>query len=106
MKDDGKAFIFTLKNPHGVEPTRYMKRKESEHAIQCYPKYGPTFGNSYGDINIADNCTKEDSCWINPSSAFQYEYHPQYKSSLYVNTTGPDYANDFSVLDYEVYTSN
>ena len=93
-----------MKNPHGVEPTRYMKKENSKTAIQCLPNYGPSFGNNKGDINIADNCTKEDSCWINPSSAFQYEYHPQYKSSLYVNTSDPDHDNNFSVLDYEVYS--
>ena len=27
-KDDDKAFIFTLKNDHGVEPTRFMKEKK------------------------------------------------------------------------------
>ena len=93
-----------MKNAHGVEPTRFMKKKESKTAIFCNPNYGPLFGNGYADIVIADNCTKEDSCWINPSSAFQYECHPQYKSSLYVNTSDPDHQNNFSVLDYEVYS--
>ena len=93
-----------MKNAHGVEPTRFMKKKESKYAIRCLPNYGPIFGNNKGDIAIADNCTKEDSCWINPSSAFQYECHPQYKSSLYVNTSDPDHINRFSVLDYEVYS--
>ncbi len=35
-----------------------------------------------------------------------YECHPEYKSSLFVNTAGPDEENYFSVLDYEVYTHN
>ena len=95
-----------MKNAHGVEPTRYMKKKESKTAIRCLPNYGPVFGNNKGDIFIVDNCTKESSCWINPPSDFQYECHPQYKSSLYVNTSDPDHINRFSVLDYEVYTSN
>ena len=95
-----------MKNAHGVEPTRFMKKKESKEAIGCSPNWGPLFGKNASDIYIGDNCTKESSCWINPSSAFQYEYHPQYKSSLYVNTSDPDHDNNFSVLDYEVYTSN
>ena len=95
-----------MKNAHGVEPTRFMKKKESKTAIQCYPNYGPIFGNNKGDIVIADNCNKIDSCWITGPSNFQYECHPQYKSSLYVNTSDPDHYNWFSVLDYEVYTSN
>ena len=66
-KDDSKAFIFTLKNPHGVEPTRYMKRRESYYAFRCYPHYGPIFGNYYWsyDIFINDNCNRENSCSIN-----------------------------------------
>ena len=95
-----------MKNAHGVEPTRFMKKKESKTAILCSPNWGPMFGNNYPDILIADNCTKESSCWINGPSAFQYDCHPQYKSSLYVKTAGPDNQNYFSVLDYEVYTSN
>ena len=100
-----------MNNPHGVEPTRYMKRKEIRNnvyirnynygGISCNPSYGPIFGDS--DINIADNCNRENSCWIGPSSRLQYECHPEYKSSLYVGTAGPDEVNRFSVSDYEVY---
>ena len=95
-----------MKNAHGVEPTRFMKKKESKEAIGCSPNWGPSFGNNNGDIYIADNCTKESSCWITDPSNFQYECHPEYRSSLYVNTSDPDHCNWFSVLDYEVYTSN
>ena len=102
-KDDSKAFIFTLKNPHGVKPTRFMK-KEYNPAIYCDPKCGPAFGSIYSDIRIADNCTKEDSCSINDSSYLQYECHPIYKSSLFVNTNDPENVNRFTVLDYEVYS--
>ena len=44
-----------MKNPHGVEPTRYMKREDSDSAINCDPRYGPIFGC---DIGIRDNCNK------------------------------------------------
>ena len=93
-----------MKNPHGVEPTRYMKRKESDCAIQCYPLSGPSFGDSV--IVICNYCNKVDSCCINNISEGDYECHPEYKSSLFVNTAGPDEENYFSVLDYEVYTHN
>ena len=95
-----------MKNAHGVEPTRYMKKKESDCAIFSSPKYGPTFGSIQPDICIANKCTNGNSCWIGPPSYLQYESHPKYKSSLYVNTSGPNNSNRFSVLDYEVYTHN
>ena len=104
-KNDDKAFIFTLKNPHGVEPTRYMKRKESEYAIECHPDCGPIFDESdRADIFINDNCNKENSCSIHDDGTNGYECHPEYKSSLFVDTAGPAEENKFSVLDYEVYT--
>ncbi len=94
-----------MKNAHGVEPTRYMKRKESKYAIECYPNYGPEFGNSNGsDICIRNNCNEEDSCSIDNDGTRAYECHPEYKSSLFVNTNKPNNIFQyFSVLDYEVY---
>ncbi len=87
-----------MKNPYGVKPTRFKKRRESDRAINCY--YGPSFGDD--DISISVNCN-ENSCSINNDGTHGYECHPQYKSSLFVNTAGPDERNSFSVLDYEVY---
>ena len=92
-----------MKNPHGVPPTRYMKRKESKYAIVCNPKWGPIFGCR--DICIGDNCNKEDSCFIdNNNNNHGYECDPQYKRSyLFANIAGSNFDNKFIVLDYEVY---
>ena len=91
-----------MKNAHGVEPTRFMKREESDCAIECNPRYGPLF---CGDIYIRDNCNEEESCFIYNNGSRGYDCHPEFKSSLFVNTAGPNEKNCFSVLDYEVYTS-
>ena len=105
IEDDDNAFIFTLKNPHGVEPTRFMKRKKCPLAICCNPEWGPTFGNILNfDIGIWGDCNIEPNCFIDNCAAKAYECHPQYKSSLFVNTDGPKEKNFFSVLDLEVYT--
>ena len=94
-----------MKNPHGVEPTRFIKRKESNCAIECDSVCGPIFGYySSSDIHITNNCNNNSNNKIGDPSHFQYECHPQYRSSLYVNTAGPDSTNYFSVLDYEVFT--
>ena len=111
-----------MKNPHGVEPTRFMKRKESEHAIGCYSLddyRGPIFGNCHikkngvlleyttnDDLYIGNFCDEEKQCYIHNDGTNAYECHPKYKSSLFVNTAGPDEENKFSVLDYEVFTIN
>ena len=86
-------FIFTLKNPHGVEPTRFMKRRESRSAIKCVHLCGPIFGDV--DIFIGNNCNKENNCFIINDGTSGYEFHPEHRISLFVNR--------FSVLDYEVY---
>ena len=64
-------------SPHGVEPIRYMKKKDSNRAIHCDPKYGPLFGNNTSYICIADNCNEESSNWINNPFYFQYECHSE-----------------------------
>ena len=93
-----------MKNPHGVEATRYMKRKESDYAISCYSEYGPVFGNgSDEDIYIGRKCNEENNCFIYNNDSFGYECNNEYKISLYVNTAGVDEENRFSVLDYEVF---
>ena len=87
-----------------------MKRKESDRAIKCDYDCGPLFGihpytydSYYYDIYIGNRCNEEDSCYIHNNGAGGYEYNPQYKSSLFVNTARADEKNWFSVLDYEVY---
>ena len=88
-----------MKNVHGVEPTRFMKRKESDCAIKCNPDYGPIFGNYDSDIYIVDNCNRKNNCFIFNDGSRGYDCHPEFKSSLFVNTAGLDKENCFSVLD-------
>ncbi len=83
-----------------------MKREGSEFAIECNPLNGPTFGNYLADISIVNNCNKGNNCFIHNDDTRGYKCHPKYRSSLFVNTAGPDEDNKFSVLDYEVYTHN
>ncbi len=106
MKDDKEAFIFTLKNFFGVEPTRYKKKKESEYAIFCCNNDGPTFGNGgsfRSAIATADKCNNENSCIINNDGTHGYECHHRYSRSLFTHTADLNKWNCFSVFDYEVY---
>ena len=50
------------------------------------------------------NNKKKNKCFVANNGTHGYECHPQYKSSLFVNTAEADERNYFSVLDYEVYT--
>jgi hypothetical protein len=43
---DSSAFLFTLKNPFGIPPTKYLIRKQAVQFAVCHkPKSGPTFGS-------------------------------------------------------------
>ena len=97
-------FIFTLKNPHDVEPTRFVRRKESQDGIICSLSYGPVFG--YYDMCISSRCNNKNSCWIDNNGKKGYECHSQFIRSLFVNTADPNERNVFVVLKYEVYGIN
>ena len=91
-----------MKNPHGVQPTRFMKKRNNHFAIVSNTNYGPRFSI---DMAIGDNCNRENSCWVSNDDGINgYGCHPEHKASLFVNTAGPNEANLFTVLDYEVYT--
>ena len=93
-----------MKNLHGIEPSKFMKKNDGKKAIWCNPSYGPVFG--FGrDIGICDNCNNEQRGWTNYGNS-SYECSSPLKSSLFVNTAGPDQTNYFKVSDYEVFTYN
>ncbi len=102
-KDDDEAFIFTLKNPHGVKPSKLIKKNDNNRAICCNPCYGPCFGLG-GDIGIYDNCNDNGGWTSFGNSAGSYECNSPLKNSLFVNTAKPDETNYFKVSDYEVFT--
>ena len=73
--------------------------RSSFFAIVCSTDAGPIFSF---DILIGDNCNREN-CLIQNNGTKGYGCHPEHKSSLFVNTAGPNDRNLFTVLDYEVY---
>ena len=81
-----------------------MKIKEMDCAITSNSIIGPTFGYmKASDVFIPNYCNIKIRCYINNDGKRAYECYPQYKSSLFVNTAGPDSTNYFTVLDYEVF---
>ena len=93
-----------MKNPHGVEPTRFMKREESKYAIGCDIHCGPIFGSKRdSDLLIGHHCNEGNSCYIHNDGERGYECHTEYKSSLFVNSSGSNEKNYFSIINYEVF---
>ena len=95
-----------MKNLHGIEPSKFMKKKDNNRAIYCNPSWGPVFGSGC-DLGINDNCNRDKGGWTKyGDSNGSYECKNSLKKSLFVNTAGPDETNCFIVSDYEVFTYN
>ena len=66
-KGNGNEFIFTLKNPYLIKPSKYnIKKKYLNNSICCDSNLGPIFGCN--DIRIEDNCN------INENKFTYYDY--------------------------------
>jgi hypothetical protein len=56
--DSLKSFIFSLKNPHNVQPRKFALKSDQKHrAIYCGSGYGPIFGEA-NDIGVTDKCNE------------------------------------------------
>ena len=86
---DDASFIFTLSNPHGVEPTKFVGSPNYgyDYGYQYPTIYGATNNGPYfgqGDIAICDNSN------INSSSTnFPYSYQDTtgYGNQLFVGSS-------------------
>ena len=54
-KGEGLEFVFSLKNPHDIPPSKFnIQKKWLDHSICCDINLGPIFGCN--DIRIENNC--------------------------------------------------
>ena len=97
-KNDSDSFIFTLKNPNRVSPSRYMKTDDDNKSITCIASKGPIFGDSA--ICICENCNTKDNSISNVNSSYEDSGN---NNSLFVNTDSSYKTNYFTTFDYEVY---
>ena len=96
-----QAFLFSLANPSGLEPTKLPLKSDShQYAILSNSGNGPTFGN--GDLRIADNANTSPS-----SSSFlgrAYEIPQAWNNSNNRNNTlSLAGRENFVVTNYEVF---
>ncbi|CAF0767940.1 unnamed protein product [Adineta steineri] len=89
---DRTAFLFTLANPHGISPTKYLTKSSGEHAVASNAM-GPTFGHY--DISVYPNSNLNSESFIKfPTS--------------YIDITGKGYltftgSTNFTTTDIEIY---
>jgi len=89
---DQTAFLFTLTNPHGISPTKYLVKSGGEHAV-VPNAMGPTFGQY--DICVYPNSN------LNSQSFIKF---PTY----FIDSTGKGYltftgSTNFTTTDIEIY---
>jgi uncharacterized coiled-coil protein SlyX len=55
-----RIFLFTIKNPHGVPPSKFpLKPEAAQQAVLCDGTRGP----GLRDISVADNCNAGNVCY-------------------------------------------
>jgi hypothetical protein len=100
-KFDPAAFLFTLKNPHGIQPTKFSKNPNGKNSVVHGKTCGPIFGGvvkdekHFVDIKISSNANKNQ----NSECSFP---------SSYIDTTGRGEmlftgTKNFAVQEIEVY---
>ena len=89
---DAGAFIFTLKNPHNIPPTKYTTT-QPQNAIRCYTSYGPMFGS--GDIYVYTNSNQNTSS----STSFPQSYGDSTGKGKLTFTNN----NNFQTTEIEVF---
>lgn len=89
-----RAFLFSIVNPHGLEPrTLPVLETQNRAAMHCKSEYGPTFGDKY-DLHISRYANRnKNSCNI-----FSSYSCPEGKQTTFF--TG---ATHFTVSNYEVF---
>ncbi|CAF4159273.1 unnamed protein product [Adineta steineri] len=69
-ENDKAAFLFTLRNPYNIPPTKYtIKCDHVANAIYDHNGYGPIFGSGH-DIIISDNSNRNNSSYSNFSQSY------------------------------------
>jgi ElaB/YqjD/DUF883 family membrane-anchored ribosome-binding protein len=100
-KFDPAAFLFTLKNPHGIQPTKFFRNPNEENSVAHSNVHGPYFGGvvkdkeHFIDIQISSNANENE----NSECSFP---------STYIDTTGRGEmlftgTKEFMVKEIEVY---
>jgi hypothetical protein len=91
--DSLQSFLFTLRNPHGVQPRKFaLKAGKKDKAIYCRSNLGPDFGGI--DMVVKDNCNRDS--YTHLSRKRNYESDTAFEYFF----TG---AKNFTVKEIEVF---
>ena len=90
-----QAFLFSMVNPNGLEPTKLpLIPGKEEFGIDCDNGYGPTFGDG-NDLHISGNANTNSNSYSDLGNS--YRCPPGQQNTFF---TGDE---SFTVTDYEVF---
>ncbi|CAF3422717.1 unnamed protein product [Rotaria socialis] len=94
-KTDPTAFLFTLTNPHNIQPTKYPIKSDKEDEAVCHnSSYGPRFGKGT-DISAGNGGTSRHSQYTN--------FPTTYSDTTEKGDTTFTGAKTFTLLEIEVF---
>ncbi|UJR17818.1 hypothetical protein I4U23_004717 [Adineta vaga] len=93
---DSSAFLFTLKNPHSLAPTKFPLRNSRLAGVFHHKDYGPSFGfaDDFSDIYY----TQTEQCYVYFPRSYVDITQSNYTYKMFTGT------NRFSLSDIEVFT--
>ncbi|CAF1171672.1 unnamed protein product [Adineta ricciae] len=101
-KKDPAAFLFTLRNPHDIQPTKFSHNAQIAWTVAHKSCFGPCFGGVKRNEEELDDIIVCSNANESPGSEFSFP-------SSYLDTTGRGETlftgeKNFMVEDIEVYT--
>ena len=99
---DPAAFLFTLKNPHNIQPTKFLRNPNERNSVGHADHSGPLFGG----VVITDGKNSND-IWISDNANENQQSRCEFPST-YIDTTGKGEtlftgSKNFRVKEIEVY---
>lgn len=100
-KFDAAAFLFTLKNPYGIQPTKFLRNPSQKNSVAHANNLGPYFGGVVKDEKHFHDLVVSTNSNMNESSISSFP-------STYTDTTGKGDTlfagtKNFKVKEIEVY---
>ncbi|KAK8800692.1 hypothetical protein WA158_000017 [Blastocystis sp. Blastoise] len=100
---DPDAYIFTLKNPHDIPPSRFFPN-EGELTVEMSPSSLPIFGNyRVTDLALYNHCNRERGGCTDFRGDGAYDNTTTVSNRLFVNSAGMGESNFFKVEELEIY---
>ena len=69
-KGSVNPWVFSLRNPKGVQPLLMVPKADQTRLVGCYPRYGPCFGYG-GGLQVYNDMTRENNNWSNISNTYE-----------------------------------